>query len=165
MPIKIALLHGLESNNKGQKNDWLRTIGEVYDPLIDYRQKSIYNLIRNEISDFNPDILIGSSMGGFFSYEISKELNIPALLFNPALHSRSFTPDMTGKQIGTFKPEMLFVFGQMDELINPSVTIEILIAEGYTKNSFVCLPHGHRTPFEVFTREAENFLQRLPLRY
>jgi hypothetical protein len=32
MGVKIAYLHGLESNNIGKKNDWLRTVASVYDP-------------------------------------------------------------------------------------------------------------------------------------
>jgi predicted esterase YcpF (UPF0227 family) len=69
MGTKIAYLHGLESNNIGIKNDWLRTISDVYDPLIDYRQPNIYQKIKNDLINFKPDLIIGSSMGGFFSYE------------------------------------------------------------------------------------------------
>jgi len=161
MGYKIASLHGLESNNTGTKNEWLRTKGEIFDPLIDYRQSNIYRIIKNQLIEFKPDLLIGSSMGGFFSYELAKELNIPAILFNPALHSRSFTPDMAGNDNGSFKPEMLFVFGQNDDLINPLTTIELLSQEGFTDANYVILPHSHRTPYEVFTREIENFMKNM----
>lgn len=157
MERKIAFLHGLESNNSGPKNDWLRTIAEVYDPLIDYRQSMIFQKIKNEIIEFKPKLIIGSSMGGFFSYELAKELNIPAVLFNPALHSRTFTPDMTGMERGKFRPEMVFILGLDDDIINPLETINIVSEDGYTKENIVILPHVHRTPYEVFVREIESF--------
>jgi hypothetical protein len=81
-------------------------------------------------------------------------------LFNPALHSRGLTPDMTGLFRGNFKPDMVFVFGQDDEVINPSKTINIISEDDYTNDNIVILHHGHRTPYEVFVREIENFLKR-----
>lgn len=153
--MKIAYLHGLESNNISPKNDWLRTIADVYDPLIDYRQPLIYQKIKNDIIEFNPDLILGSSMGGFFAYNLSRELNINAVLFNPALHSRSFTPDMTGFFGISEKPNIKFVFGENDDIINPNETIKMMKKEGYT--DFVMLEHGHRTPFFVFKNEILNF--------
>lgn len=63
--MKFAYLHGLDANNLEPKNIWLKTICELYDPQIDYRKKNIYFEIKNEIHNFNPEIIIGSSMGGF----------------------------------------------------------------------------------------------------
>ncbi len=154
--MKIAYLHGLESNNINPKNDWLRTISDVYDPLIDYRQPLIYQKIKNDIIDFKPDLIIGSSMGGFFTYNLSRELNIKSVLFNPALHSRSFTPDMTGFSGSLlFKPKTKFVLGKNDDVIEPNTTIKIAENEGYS--NFIILGHGHRTPYDVFKNEILNF--------
>lgn len=154
--MKIAYLHGLEANNISPKNDWLRTISDVYDPLIDYRQPLIYQKIKNDIIDFKPDLIIGSSMGGFFTYNLSRELNIKSVLFNPALHSRSFTPDMTGFSGSLlFKPKTKFVLGKNDDVIEPNTTIKIAENEGYS--NFIILGHGHRTPYDVFKNEILNF--------
>lgn len=154
--MKIAYLHGLESNNIGPKNDWLRTISEVFDPKIDYRQKSIYQTLRDETKQFQPDLLIGSSMGGYFAFEMAKELNTPAILFNPALHSRSIEPDMTGHLNGNHKPYIHTVFGKADDLINPDKTLVILQKEGF--ESYSIFEHGHKTPFEVFKNVIEGFI-------
>jgi esterase/lipase len=154
--MKIAYLHGLESNNIHPKNDWLRTIADVYDPLIDYRQPLIYQKIKMYIIDFKPDLIIGSSMGGFFAYNLSRELNIKSVLFNPALHSRSFTPDMTGFSGSLlFKPKTKFVLGKNDDVIEPNTTIKMMESEGYS--DFIILGHGHRTPLLVFKNEILNF--------
>ena len=77
--MKIAYLHGLDANNLGPKNLWLKTICDLYDPQIDYRKKKIYTEIKKEILNFNPEMIIGSSMGGFFAYELAKEMNKKAI--------------------------------------------------------------------------------------
>jgi predicted esterase YcpF (UPF0227 family) len=156
--MKIAYLHGLESNNIGPKNDWLRTVSEVFDPKIDYRQKQIYQTLRDEIIPFKPDLLIGSSMGGYFAFEMAKELNTDAILFNPALHSRSFEPDMTGLETGKHKPYIHTVFGKEDTLINPDKTLVILKKEGFERHTF--FEHGHKTPFEVFKNIIESYIEK-----
>jgi predicted esterase YcpF (UPF0227 family) len=149
--MKIAYLHGLDANNLGPKNEWLKSISKLVDPQIDYREKYIYQTIRSQIFAFNPDLIIGSSMGGYFAYELAKELNITALLFNPALHSRSVAPDMTSHEIGIHTPIMRFVFGKNDETINPIKTMNIIQKEGY--DNYTLGEHGHGTPLEVFKTE------------
>lgn len=157
--MKIAYLHGLESNNIGPKNDWLRTVSEVFDPKIDYRQKHIYKTLRDEIKLFQPDLLIGSSMGGYFAFEMAKELNRDAILFNPALHSRSFEPDMTGLETGSHKPHIHTVFGKEDTIINPDKTLDILKNEGL--ETYTTFEHGHKTPFETFKSVIESYIEQM----
>ena len=158
--MKIAYLHGLDSNNLGPKNEWLQEISEVCDPLIDYREKNIYQKIKSRIKDFNPDIIIGSSMGGFFGYEIAKAQNIKALLFNPALHSRSYEPDMHGYVKGNFNPYMHFVLGKNDPIINPFRTIEIIKKEGYSSDNYSLLNHGHDTSITLFQSEITKYIKK-----
>ena len=156
--MKIAYLHGLESNNIGPKNDWLRTIADIYDPLIDYKKPGIYQDIKEDVIALQPDLLIGSSMGGYFSFTLAKELNIPAVLFNPALHSRSMQPDMQGNESAAYKPKMCFVFGEKDEIIDPYKTIELIAKDGYESNDYMILPHGHKTDFALFKKAIEDFI-------
>lgn len=156
--IKIAYLHGLGSNNQGPKNEWLRTVSHVFDPQIDYYEKDIYQKLKKEVLIFKPNIVIGSSMGGYFAYQMARELNIKALLFNPALHSRSMEPDVSGRNNGIFKPKMHFVFGENDEVIPYKETIKILLNDGYDDSFFHILNHAHDTPIEVFKSEISNFI-------
>ncbi len=158
--MKIAYLHGYGGNNINPKNDWLRTIAEVYDPNIDFHAAFIYRDIKAEIKRFKPDVIIGSSMGGLFAHELAMELNTPAVLFNPALHSIPFEPDMTGQGEKFFLPEMRFVFGKDDELIIPHKTIELIAHEGYNKKNYIVLGHGHQTPLETFKSQISNFIEK-----
>lgn len=157
--MKIAYLHGLESNNLGPKNDWLHTISDVLDPYIDYYEPNIYQSLKTKIIEFKPDVIIGSSMGGFFAYEIGKELNINMILFNPALHSRSFEPDMFGIKKGKHNPDIHFVFGENDNLIDPKLTLELIKDIKLKNYTFTLLNHGHGTPVDLFKREISLFIQ------
>lgn len=156
MTFKTAYLHGLESNNIGQKNDWLRTVSEVFDPLIDYRKPNVYREIKKSIIDFNPNLIIGSSMGGYFAYLLARELNIQAVLFNPALHSRTYQPDITAFNTFLYKPNIYCILGCNDEVINPQKTIEILSTDGYSSGNFIIMQHSHKTPYDVFIKTISN---------
>ena len=154
--MKIVYLHGLESNNLGPKNDWLQSISDLFDPYIDYYEPNIYQSLKTRIIEFEPDIIIGSSMGGYFAHEIAKELNISAVLFNPALHSRSFEPDMTGYVLGNYNPNMYLVLGEKDTIIDPKLTLSyIKKKENYT---YTLLSHEHGTPVDIFKREISLFI-------
>lgn len=158
--IKIAYLHGLESSGKGPKNEWLYAHYHAYDPVIDYKKESIYANIRTAVRDFAPDFLVGSSMGGYFSFYLAQELNIPALLFNPALTYRSMEPDMTGKEENpSARPFIRCVFGEQDDLILPQNTRQFLQEYTYQNFDQTLYPHGHRTPFEVFAKEVTRFTE------
>jgi predicted esterase YcpF (UPF0227 family) len=157
--MKIVYLHGLESNNLGAKNDWLKSNYDIFDPYVNYHESNIYQNLKSKISVFEPDLIIGSSMGGYFAHEIAKELNVNAVLFNPALHSRSFEPDMNGHFIGKYNPKMYLVLGKNDDVINSLITIESIKKVGKTNYTYVLLNHEHGTPLEIFKKEINNFIE------
>lgn len=157
--IKIAYLHGLGANNLSPKNDWLKSFSNVFDPQIDYHEKNIYKNLKSQILDFSPKIIIGSSMGGYFAYKIARELNINAILFNPALHSRSMEPDIFGFENEKFQPIIYFVFGKNDTVINPRKTIDIIENEGYSSENYKIYNHEHDTPLEIFKEEISHFIK------
>ncbi|RTY85481.1 YqiA/YcfP family alpha/beta fold hydrolase [Flavobacterium sp. GT3R68] len=158
--MKIAYLHGLDSNNLSPKNVWLKSIAELFDPNINYRESNIYQSLKSKIFAFKPDIIIGSSMGGYFAHEIAKELNFTAILFNPALHSRSYEPDMKGHIIGKYNPFMHYVFGQNDNIINPTKTLDVIKNDANKNITYSLLNHGHDTPFEIFQKEIEKYIEK-----
>lgn len=95
--MKIIYLHGFNSagNSNSEKIQKLESIGEVifinYDSFIDYN--SLKKNIRQQVLDvyLNTDediILCGTSLGGFWAAEISKDTGIPAILINPAVNPR-----------------------------------------------------------------------------
>jgi len=86
---KVLYLHGLESGQGGPKVDYLTTQGAVMAPKMDYTRKGLFTEMVQLVEEFDPDVIVGSSMGGYFGYMLAGLFKKKAVLFNPALHSRS----------------------------------------------------------------------------
>lgn len=148
---KVLYLHGLESKQGGEKVGFLAGQACIYAPAIDYREENLHGKIHNIIMNFKPDLIIGSSMGGYVAHEFAKAFNLPAILLNPALHSRSFEPDLDTFILSfdtSFHERQIVLLGKNDGVIDPELTKTILgddkrfvIEEG---------EHGHRTPLDIF---------------
>ena len=64
---KVLYLHGLESGQGGSKVDYLANNCYVHAPEMDYTRKDIFPYLAQMVEDFNPDLIIGSSMGAWIS--------------------------------------------------------------------------------------------------
>ena len=146
---KVLYLHGLESKQGGPKVKFLRTRCSVYAPSMDYRSNQLSENI-SKMEEFKPDLIIGSSMGGYLAHIMSKHLRVPAILFNPALHSRPFELKIDSSTIpqGTRDIKQILLLGKKDNIIDPETTKKLLgnnhqyiIEEG---------EHAHRTPLDIF---------------
>ena len=88
--MNILYLHGLDSNLSAEKKVILEPFGNSIAPELDYRANpNMIETLFNQYSNQNIDVIIGSSMGGFAGFYLSKLMQIPALLFNPALPYRT----------------------------------------------------------------------------
>lgn len=156
MELRIAFLHGLESPHISDKTEFLnKEFSFVYAPQMDYHDPNLFEKTLKEIQENKIDLIVGSSMGGWFAYCLSTITNIPTLLFNPALHSRSFNPQIS---IGSFLPEQTLVLGIHDDLIKPADTVDYL-AEKKIKGQIFLEENGHRTPIDIFMKYVNNFVK------
>lgn len=143
---KILYLHGLESRQGGKKADLLSANNLVYAPEIDYHNFTAvdFGKLLHKVWDF--DIVIGSSAGGWLADMIASHTGADAVIFNPALHSRSFEVDSSIKR-GKSYYDCITVLGMEDEVIDPNLTKAIAA----NNNTIVEIPGmKHRTPFSVF---------------
>ena len=149
---KVLYLHGLESKQGGRKVDFLSSECVVHAPAIDYRMLDLHSKIHNIIMDLKPDLIIGSSMGGYVAHEFAKAFSLPAILLNPAIHSRSFEPDLDKFILGfdtDSEKRQIVVLGMDDEIINPSETKKMLSGdERYVVEEIEGM--GHRTELNIF---------------
>jgi len=123
--MKAAFFHGLESNGVSQDKMTIlnRYFSEVYAPTLDYRNPNTFrDCLKYAEMEF-PDLLIGSSMGGWMTYCISTITGIPMLLFNPAFHSRAMEIPY---KLGNKKAPCTIILGKNDITISPLKTIEWL---------------------------------------
>lgn len=143
---EIIYLHGLESKQGGPKVDFLATKGFVHAPSIDYENftyNDFYDLLHYVSSD---SIIMGSSMGGYLADIIASHKGCTALLFNPALHSRSLKIDPNIKYDYNYANKIV-VLGEEDEVIDPITTKAML--DG-TERIEMIEKMGHQTPLNIF---------------
>jgi hypothetical protein len=156
--MKILYLHGLESKVGGPKVEYLEMLGhEVVAPDMDYDFGEQFSHLGDHIAyqkeDF--DLIIGSSMGGYFAYELGKMFDIPVLLLNPALHSRSIEPRVEKVHEDLAADPLVFLgVGANDDVINYEKTLEILDNEAgcFFRPNYFKGNHGHRTPLDFFQK-------------
>jgi predicted esterase YcpF (UPF0227 family) len=142
---KIVYLHGLESESGGTKVSFLAEKGMVYAPNMDY--------VTLDLSEFiftlgMPDLIIGSSMGGYVADIIGSQLGVDVLLFNPALHSRSI--DNFNVDYGSQHYKRTIVLGTEDNVIDPETTKKLWSVYGNHAKYDEVEGMGHRTPLDVF---------------
>jgi len=141
---KIVYLHGLESEAGGPKVSFLAENNMVYAPKIDYKTFDLNEFI---LTIGMPDLIIGSSMGGYVADIIGSILGVDVLLFNPALHSRPM--DIEYEYYNNCYKRTI-VLGGKDKIIDPEVTKKVWSADG-NEATYIEIDHmGHRTPLNVF---------------
>lgn len=156
--MKIAYLHGLESSidPKDPKIIFLNdNFDKAYMPSINYRDDSTFDKLYKDIKSLNPDLIVGSSMGGYVSYLIGSKLSIPVLLFNPALVGRTFDPVVDDSNLK--KTRIDIRFGKSDSVISGKDVRK------YLKDNKVSFNHteytgGHRVPTDVFINNIKEVL-------
>ena len=150
--MRVWYFHGLESKQGGPKVDFLETLAEeVYAPEMTYLDSSLFEQLLEKAKSAPPDLIIGSSMGGYFADVLGSRTGSTVLLFNPALHSRSIEINLS---YGDIPYNRHFVVGAKDDVIDPKRTRTL--AE--KNENFKVIPDmGHRTPLEVFTQTCLPF--------
>jgi predicted esterase YcpF (UPF0227 family) len=144
---KIVYLHGLESDPGGPKVSFLAEKGMVYAPTMDYHSLDLHEFI---LTLGMPDLIIGSSMGGYIADIIGSQLGVDVLLFNPALHSRSIEFDFDGGVgYGGENYKRTIVLGTEDDVIDPKTTKKLWPYDNSAKFEEI-EGMGHRTPLDVF---------------
>jgi hypothetical protein len=168
--MHILYLHGLESPAGGEKVEYLRMLGHMVEsPEIDYTDEKTFNQLRTFIQfaemEEPVDLIIGSSMGGYFAYELGKYYGIPVLLFNPALHSRPYEPVCKPIDPALASSPLIFLgVGEHDDVIDYTKTLDILdnnVGESFFRGNYWKGDHGHKTPIEFFQKVFANTEERL----
>ena len=143
---KIVYLHGLESEPGGTKVSFLAEKGMVYAPAMDYETLDLNEFI---LTLGMPDLIIGSSMGGYVADIIGSQLGVDVLLFNPALHNRTIIREFN-EDYGSQGYKRTIVLGTEDKVINPEITKKLWSVKGNEAIHDEIEGMGHRTPLDVF---------------
>ena len=159
---KVLYLHGLESKQGGPKVDFLAKEFCVYAPEMDYKDPMLQNWVDFVMRQFQPDLIIGSSMGGYVADILAQKYGVPAILFNPAVHNRSFDPTIEplieGEQADLQKKKIV-VLGKDDEVIPPYLTK--LMFENNRYYEIVLEEMAHQTPLNIFIDTINKYKNEL----
>ena len=159
---KVLYLHGLESKQGGPKVDFLANEFIVHAPKMDYTDPELNIKMFFTMQDFQPDLIIGSSMGGYVADILAQKYGTPAILFNPALHNRSFDPAIEplieGEQADLQKKKLV-VLGKDDEVI-PSYITKIIF-ENNRYYEVILEEMGHQTPLNIFIDTINKYKNEL----
>jgi uncharacterized protein len=161
MKKRVLYLHGLESSNVCEKVDFLRERADVLAPSIDYNNPNLENELMYMVFSFEPDLIIGSSMGGHVGLMLANYYNIDAIVFNPAIHSRPI--ELKLDKLEAREPYVNFqpvvVLGLEDDVINPLITKEILDDALFYCDIEEVEALGHRIPFDVFVNIYNKYIK------
>ena len=159
---KVLYLHGLESNQGGPKVDFLANEFIVHAPKMDYTDPDLNIKMFFTMQDFNPDLIIGSSMGGYVADILAQKYGVSAILFNPAVHNRSFEPaieyPIEGEQ-AEIQEKKLVVLGKDDEVIPPYLT-KIMLENNFNYK-IVLEEMGHQVPLPIFIDTVNKYKNEL----
>ena len=141
--MKIFFLHGLESTHQSSKVDFMRDSGHnVHAKYMDYKNVlDLYAKTLNSIIEFNPDLIVGSSMGGYFAYHLGTHYKTNLLLLNPALPNRTFDPPILPD--GIEKSKIWALVGENDDVVPLSVVMDCLSARDESPTVLLFPDTGH----------------------
>ena len=159
---KVLYLHGLESKQGGPKVDFLANEFIVHAPKMDYTDPDLNIKLMFVMQDLKPDIIIGSSMGGYVADILAEKYGRPAILFNPALHNRSFEPaiesPIEGEQ-ADLQEKKVVVLGKDDDVIPPYIT-KIMLENNFNYK-IILEEMGHQTPLNIFIDTVNKYKNEL----
>ncbi len=141
----IVYLHGLESGQGGPKVSYLSEKGMVYAPRMNYETLDLKEFI---LTLGMPDLIIGSSMGGYVADIVGSQLGVDVLLFNPALHSRPETN--FNEDYGSQTYKRTIILGTEDDIIDPELTKKLWPVHYNVATIDEVEGMSHRTPLNVF---------------
>jgi predicted esterase YcpF (UPF0227 family) len=161
--MTILYLHGLDSNLSDEKKQVLEAFGTIIAPDLDYRANpNMIATLFDEHANQNINLIIGSSMGGFAGFYLSKLLQTPALLFNPALPYRTSVLQNIPMIKDDHKHLLQIVIGNQDDIIRAVDNLDFIMKLLPLKNDFrlhLISELGHGIPLDIFESEVNLFFK------
>lgn len=162
--MKFAYLHGYQGFVTDEKREYLETLGDCYAPTIDYDTDS--TIIQELLHKFQQEpieFIAGTSLGGMISYYLGMMLNIPVLMFNPAVIAierlKPFLPEVLLNGIPS-KQNVVFT-GLKDDVIEPKLQIEFvenLQKQNGNIEQFFDAEMTHLVTLQEFEKAFQTFL-------
>lgn len=150
----VLYIHGFESSPVAPKTSAIADLGcTVIAPQIHYKEaKGTFERLKKLALEYKADWLIGSSLGGYSAFWLSQYLQIPTLLFNPALAFRRIDPGLISEKIEITNCNHVIFLGMQDTTVDPVSTKTWLKQQGIIDQVQI-IEHpenGHQISLQVF---------------
>ena len=127
--MKFAYLHGYQGFVTDEKRVYLNELGDCYSPTIDYDNAP--TLIQDLVAQFTKEpieFISGTRLGGMISYYLGLILNVPVLMFNPAVIAiERLKPFLSDELLNAVPQKQNMVFtGLKDDVVEPKFQIEFV---------------------------------------
>mgnify|MGYP001608815007 FL=1 len=127
--MKFAYLHGYQGFVTDEKRVYLNELGDCYSPTIDYDNAP--TLIQDLVAQFTKEpiqFIAGTSLGGMISYYLGLILNVPVLMFNPAVIAiERLKPFLSDELLNAVPQKQNMVFtGLKDDVVDTKFQIEFV---------------------------------------
>lgn len=154
--MKILNIHGYKGNAHNSAYAALEALGyngDIVSPQLDYdttRPEKVLEILHQQIAENKVNIIVGTSLGGFFAAVLSAQLNLPVILVNPCLmpfiylpglgYIKDVKPYMTmfGKLLKLKKYNVSTVVGGQDEIIDTQELTKSILQN----SRYVFIPKG-----------------------
>ena len=87
--MKIVNIHGYQGSAQNSAYSALEAVGaEIVSPQNDYERESpedILGKLMSTVPEERPDMIVGTSLGGFFAAVLAARTGLPVILVNPCL--------------------------------------------------------------------------------
>ena len=162
MQNKILYFHGLDSFLSDDKKIILEKYGIVEAPVTNYREFNIYHFL-DPLLKTDATVVMGSSFGGYIGYTLARHVNLPSLLFNPALIGRSINAEYTkGNEPGIMTSLSYIVLGKKDEVINCAENFDYISKNVKGPKKIIIEDTlAHRIPLDIFEKHVAKFFQSI----
>ena len=161
--MRIVYFHGWGGHYNEVKAKILAKFGdEVYFPEIDYsNSRNLIQYYYNELCGNTPQLIVGTSLGGYLGFYVSNLLKCPSLLINPALFLKGGVElrPSTDSMSHNFK-EKEIIFSGKDEEIDVKRCIKSLKELGYDKQIKIYDHLTHQIPIDVFENCFTEFREK-----
>lgn len=163
-------IHGLHSTvNPDKINILEKYFKRTTAQHIDYiQQKNAFQLLEKICVSEQVDFIVGSSFGGYLGFHLSRKLQLPGIIYNPALffgkEDKVFIPNKPTNP----SPSLLAVIGEQDDVVPPESTKKFIKNNkiGDNLHTISCSWLGHiidLNTFEVMLQNSLNLAYHKPI--
>lgn len=169
--IKLLYCHGMGGSGIASPHvtEVFKTFGiELISPTVNYDvfvdNPHIFNTLKEVAQDV--DMIVGNSMGGYFSYHLGKACGKPSLNFNPAISEETTSYDWFGG-VTNYEPhedqqKSLIYMSTRDYVVDHDEGLRFLESEGYETNVVERLiGYTHSLSFTLMVQKIISFKNEL----